>query len=144
MCDGPSPLTQGLMVANAKPTLQNILTTADEAIASGRNAATFRFAHDGNIIPLAGLMQLEGCYNEESNPDKFHEAWCNYKVAPMAGNIQLVFFRKKGAPEDVIVKFLLHEHEVSIPVPTDNFPFYAWKDVRAFYQNILDSLPDRP
>ena len=56
VCDGPSPMTNGLMVANAKPTLENIIAAADEAIASGRNSATFRFAHDGNIIPLAGLM----------------------------------------------------------------------------------------
>ena len=69
---------------------------------------------------------------------------CNYKVAPMAGNIQLVFFRKKGSPEDVIVKLLLHEHEVSIPVKTDMAPFYHWQDVRAFYKGIVDSLPDRP
>ena len=62
----------------------------------------------------------------------------------MAGNIQLVFFRKKGSPEDVIVKLLLHEHEVSIPVKTDMAPFYHWQDVRAFYKGIVDSLPDRP
>ena len=144
VCDGPSPMTNGLMVANAKPTLENIIAAADEAIASGRNSATFRFAHDGNIIPLAGLMKLENCYNEEADPDKFYQAWCNYKVAPMAGNIQLVFFRKKGSPEDVIVKLLLHEHEVSIPVKTDMAPFYHWQDVRAFYKGIVDSLPDRP
>lgn len=144
VCDGPSPMTNGLMVANAKPTLENIIDAADEAIASGRNSATFRFAHDGNIIPLAGLMKLENCYNEEADPDKFYQAWCNYKVAPMAGNIQLVFFRKKGSPEDVIVKLLLHEHEVSIPVKTDMAPFYHWQDVRAFYKGIVDSLPDRP
>lgn len=96
------------------------------------------------LSPLAGLMKLENCYNEEADPDKFYQAWCNYKVAPMAGNIQLVFFRKKGSPEDVIVKLLLHEHEVSIPVKTDMAPFYHWQDVRAFYKGIVDSLPDRP
>ena len=68
VCDGPSPMTNGLMVANAKPTLENIIAAADEAIASGRNSATFRFAHDGNIIPLAGLMKVENCYNEEADP----------------------------------------------------------------------------
>ena len=34
VCDGPSPMTNGLMVANAKPTLENIIAAADEAIAS--------------------------------------------------------------------------------------------------------------
>lgn len=142
VCDGPSPMTAGLMLANAKPTLENILDTAEKAIALGTNSATFRFAHDGNIIPLAGLMRLKDCYLEETNPDKFYTAWCNYKVAPMAGNIQLVFFRKKGS-EDILVKFLLNEHEVSIPLPSDVAPFYHWKDVYEFYKNILNDLPDR-
>lgn len=142
VCDGPSPMTAGLMLANAKPTLENILDTAEKAIALGTNSATFRFAHDGNIIPLAGLMRLKDCYLEETNPDKFYTAWCNYKVAPMAGNIQLVFFRKKGS-EDILVKFLLNEHEVSIPLPSDVAPFYHWKEVYEFYKNILNDLPDR-
>lgn len=144
VCDGPSPMTNGLMVANAKSLLENILCSADSAVASGTNSATLRFGHDGNVIPLTGLMKLEGCYNEESDPDKFYQAWCNYKVVPMAANLQIVFFRKKGAPDDILVKFLLNEKEVSIPVQTDIAPFYRWADVRAFYQGIVNSLPDRP
>lgn len=132
VCDGPSPMTNGLMLANAKSLLENIV-----------NTATFRFAHDGNIIPLAGLLRLENCYNEETNPDKFYQAWCNFKVAPMAGNIQLIFFRKKGS-DDVLVKFMLNENEVSIPVKTDIAPFYHWKDVETYYRDLLNSLPDRP
>ena len=58
VCDGPSPMTNGLMVANAKPTLENIIAAADEAIASGRNSATFRFAHDGNIIPPGRIDEV--------------------------------------------------------------------------------------
>ncbi len=143
VCDGPSPMTNGLMLANAKSLLENIVNTASEVIASGKNTATFRFAHDGNIIPLAGLMRLENCYNEETNPDKFYQAWCNFKVAPMAGNIQLIFFRKKGS-DDILVKFMLNENEVSIPVKTDIAPFYHWKDVESYYNNLLNSLPDRP
>lgn len=143
VCDGPSPMTNGLMLANAKSLVENIVNSATEAVASGKNSATFRFAHDGNIIPLVGLLRLEECYNEESTPEKFYQAWCNYKVAPMAGNVQIVFFRKKGS-DDVLVKFMLNENEVSIPVKTDQAPFYHWKDVEAYYRNLLASLPDRP
>ena len=55
----------------------------------------------------------------------------------MAGNIQMVFFRNKKNPEDILVKFLLNEVETRIPVATDRFPFYAWSDVEAFYDGIL-------
>lgn len=143
VCDGPSPMTNGLMAANTKSLMQNIIDTAVEVIASGKNSATFRFAHDGNIIPLVALFRLENYYNEESNPDCFYQAWCNYKVAPMAGNVQLIFFRKKDS-DDVLVKFMLHENEVSIPVKTNISPFYHWKDVEAYYRDILKALPDRP
>ena len=67
----PSPMTNGLMLANAKSLVENIMDSADAAIASGTNSATFRFGHDGNVIPLVGLLRLENCYNEESDPAKF-------------------------------------------------------------------------
>ncbi len=139
VCDGPAPINNGLMVANAKPLLKNILESAGEVIKSGKRSASFRFGHDGNIIPLIGLMRLEGGYGQESEPDKFYQAWCNFKVSPMASNVQLVFFRKE-ASEDILVKFLHCEKEVSIPIKTDVAPFYHWKEVLAYYQCILDKL----
>ena len=50
----------------------------------------------------------------------------------MAGNIQLIFFRNKKNPDDVLVKVMLNERETSMPVETDLFPFYHWNDVRTF------------
>ena len=51
----------------------------------------------------------------------------------MAGNIQLVFYRKPGS-DDVLVKFLLNENETSIPVKTDVAPYYHWADVKRFWE----------
>ena len=79
-------------------------------------------------------------WQEETNPDKFYRAWCNFKVTPMAANIQLVFFKKKGS-DDILVKFLHCEKEVTIPIETDIAPFYHWKDVEAYYRNVLKKLP---
>ena len=42
VCDGPSPMTNGLMLANAKSLVENIMDSADAAIASGTNSATDR------------------------------------------------------------------------------------------------------
>jgi hypothetical protein len=127
----------GLMFENQKKTLKNILENANAVIAAKTNGASFRFAHDGNIIPLAMLLHLDGCYNSESDPNKFYEAWSNFKVAPMAGNIQMVFF-KKNKSEDILVKFLLHEKEILVPpIPSDLKPYYHWKDVEKYYTNLL-------
>lgn len=135
--DANSALNGGLMFENAKPVLRNILDNANDAIRSGKNGATLRFAHDGNIIPLALLLYLQDTYNSVSEIKEVYKAWSDFKVAPMAGNIQMVFFRKKGS-EDILVKFLLHEKEVKVPlIKSDILPYYKWKDVEVFYRDLL-------
>lgn len=131
--------SKGLVVANAKPLLRNILDSADEAIHEGGTAATLRFGHDGNVIPLVALMQIENYNVSVSDPYEVYKVWCNFKVVPMAANVQMVFYRKeKGDPDDILVKIMHNEHEVHIPVPTDTYPFYKWSDVRDFYLKILN------
>lgn len=136
-CDGNYAGNGGLMLGNAKNLLRNILDCADEAIADSGVAATLRFGHDGNLIPLAGLLRLGGCYDSVSNPHEFYKHFADFKIAPMAGNVQIVFFRNKKDAEDVIVKFMLNERETSIPIDSGIFPFYKWDDVKAFYEGIL-------
>lgn len=137
------PLSKGLTVANAKNLLRNILESAADKIDRGCVAgADLRFGHDGNIIPLAAILNLEGCHASEGNPYRLHEVYSDYQIAPMAGNIQIVFFKpsKKGTADDVLVKFMLNEREIAVDdLPTDNFPYYRWADVRDFWQSILDS-----
>lgn len=129
--DANSPWNKGTAIASCRNLIDNIIEGTDKAIAGEGEAATLRFGHDGNIIPLAASLHLEGCDISESDGAKACELWQNYKVSPMAANIQLIFFRKKGS-DDVLVKFLLNENETSIPVKTDVAPFYHWKDVRDF------------
>lgn len=129
---------KGIVVANAKSLLRNILDSADEAITKGGIAATLRFGHDGNVIPLVALMQIENCHVAVSDPYEVYKVWSDFKVVPMAANVQIVFFRNaKGSPDDILVKILHNENEVHIPVHTDQFPFYKWKDVESYYRNVL-------
>jgi len=115
------------------------LDSSAQIIANGGRGADFRFAHDGNIIPLAMLLHLKGCYSSVSDANKVFLAWSDFKVAPMAGNIQFVFFRKKdGNPDDILVKILLHENEITVPpVKTVDGVHYRWKDLRQFYESLL-------
>lgn len=126
----------GIVVANAKNLLRNIISSADEAISSGDIAATLRFGHDGNVIPLLAILRIENFNVAVSAPADVYKVWCDFKATPMAANVQIVFY--KNAAGDVIVKFLHNEREVHIPVKTNMFPYYKWADVRAYYEGILD------
>ena len=127
-----------LMFENCKPVLKDILNRAQTVINTKGKGADLRFAHDGNIIPLALLLHLNNCYNSVSEPADFYKAFSDFKVAPMAGNIQIIFFRNNENAEDIIVKFLLHEKEIAVPpIKTDIAPYYHWKDVEAYYTSLL-------
>lgn len=135
--DANGAINGGLMFENCKPLLKDILKNASYIISTNGKGADLRFAHDGNIIPLAMLLHLDGCYNSVSNPDEYYKAWSDFKVAPMAGNIQIIFYRKPKS-DDILVKFLLHEKEILVPpIETDMAPFYNWTDVKAYYESLL-------
>ncbi|MBD5371591.1 MAG: histidine phosphatase family protein [Bacteroides sp.] len=139
--DGNYAGSDGLIIRNAAPLVENIIESADAAIASGRPSADLRFGHDGNLISLVGLLHLDGCDNSVADPADFDSAFSTWKIAPMAANLQLVFFRDPKHPDHpVLVKFMLNEEEKSIPVNTDTFPFYRWEDVRSYYLDRV--LPD--
>jgi hypothetical protein len=131
----------GIMMENAKPLLKNIIENANHIIKNKGNGASFRFGHDGNIIPLAMLLHLKDCYNSVSEPSEFYKAWCDFKVAPMAANIQIIFFRKENSDE-ILVKFLHNENEILVPpVKSDLSPYYRWQDLKKYYNSFLkDSL----
>jgi hypothetical protein len=127
----------GIMMENAKPLLKNLLESANHIIETRGYGASFRFGHDGNIIPLAMLLHLQDCCNSISNSSEFYMAWSDFKVAPMAANIQIIFFRKEGS-EDILVKFLHNENEILVPpVESDILPYYHWNDVARYYDSLL-------
>lgn len=131
---------KGIVMENAKSLLNNILDSADEAIRYGGIAATLRFGHDGNVASLVALMQIENYNVAVSDPYEVYKVWSDFKVVPMAANLQIVFFcneNEKGSVNDIIVKILHNENEVHIPVQTDIFPFYKWSDVENYYRNLL-------
>lgn len=130
-CDANSPHNLGTAIESCKPLLQNFVERADLAIEGKGESATLRFGHDGNVIPLAAIMQLNGCDAQVDDIYSIDKEWQNYYVSPMAANIQLIFFKNKKG--DVVVKFLHNERETSIPVETDIYPYYHWNDVRAFF-----------
>ena len=125
-----------ITVPGAVPILKAIIEAADKAIEDGDIAANLRFSHDSYVVPLATTLQLDGARNGQAPLDEAWTVFANYKISPMAGNIQLIFFRSSHGP--VLVKFLLNENEVGIPAKTDCYPYYKWDDVKAYYAKCYD------
>lgn len=140
VCNGTCPWGKEIVQRTFTPLLRNILDSADAAIQNDSIAATLRFGHDGNVMPLTGLLQLENCYNEEANPANFYKVWSDFKIVPMAANVQLIFYRKGKSKDDVLVKFMLNEKETSIPLESDVKPYYRWKEVERFYREKIELL----
>ncbi len=125
----------GVHLQNAANLLNNIIDTADEAIAMENPSAALRFGHDGNVVPLTALMHLEGCDAVIEKPEDFYKGWCDWKVTPMAANIQLIFFRNPKEPGKILVKILHNERETRIPVETDIWPYYDWNAVKSYFRS---------
>lgn len=134
VCNAAAPINKGIMPKSATSLLKNIIESADEVIQEGRSGATLRFGHDTFLIRLLALMQIEGCSNEEADPNRYSRAWQDFRVSPMAGNLQILFFRDKK--DHVIVKFLHNENEVHLPIKSMEGPYYRWTDVKSFYSRL--------
>ena len=109
--------------------LDSIVSKADQVISKGVPTVTLRFSHDSSVLPLAYLLGLKEARGGKTDIANLYKYISIDKIIPMAANIQMIFYRKEGS-DDVLVKFLLNENETSVPMKTDCYPYYHWKDVR--------------
>lgn len=138
---GKCPLTRGNGAKLGKYLLTQILDDADYAL-DNNIQATLRFGHDTGILPLVSLMQLEGCNANITDLEQLSENWCDFKIIPMAANFQMIFYKSKKS-NTILVKVLLNEKEVDLPITPKNndiAPYYNWNDVEAYYRNIVNQI----
>ena len=113
----------------AKPSIDDIVAKADEAIAGGPYAADLRFGHDYPLLGLVSYLGIEGV-GERIPAEEICDRWLGFWNIPMASNLQIIFYRNKRG--DVLVKFLYQEQERLLrglePVTG---PYYRWEDVKA-------------
>ena len=132
-----SQLTQNKNPRSQRNLLSNMILSADTAMTSAQKSVNLRFGHDGVVLPLVSLMELDKYGREFHDMDKFSEDYHISDIIPMACNIQMVFYRPKGSlnPNDVLVKILLNEEETTIaalPTIAPGSPYYLWADLRSF------------
>ena len=147
---GPAPQTEGVMPYSQKNLLKNIIETADTV---SLTQATLRFGHEVCVMPLACLLELDQCGASVNDLNELDKYWRNYKIYPMGCNIQLIFYRptkqKAGSQKtianskDILVKALLNERECTLPIPTNQHPYYKWSDLRQYYLDKLAKFEQR-
>ena len=147
---GPAPQLDGVMPFSQKNLLRNIIETADTV---SQTQATLRFGHEVCVMPLACLLELDDCGIAVNDLNELDKYWRNYKIYPMACNIQLIFYRPikakanrqkpMASANDILVKALLNERECRLPIKTNQYPYYNWADLRRYYLNKLDKFDAR-
>ena len=148
MSKSSSPVGQMLPVAIAWPLLSEFIHSADEVIKGKSDTrANFRFAHAETVIPFVALIGIEGTDVQVVVPDSVSKYWKDYEIAPMAANVQWIFYHDKA--REIWVKFLLNEKEMTLPVSTSRFPYYRWETVCMYLKKrvemakkVLESFSD--
>lgn len=134
-----APQTGAMMPYGESHLLRHLIADIDTALASGVRGADMHFGHEVFFLPLTCLMELGNSAVKIDDIRDIHERWRSYELFPMACNIQLVFYRDAAdSSSPLLVKALLNEREVTMPVDAVSGPYYRWDDVRRYYVSKMD------
>lgn len=140
---GFTPLNGNKQPFTQRYLLRKIIEEADAAINGEDTKVDLRFGHDTMVLPLVCLMGINGYDASIGDLDSLvSRGWIDYKVFPMASNLQIVFYRKNAKDNDVLIKVLLNEEEASLPVKIDIAPYYHWNTVRQYLLDIVNSYKE--
>lgn len=80
---------------------------------SGEVTADLRFGHDTDLLRLVSLLDLNGYGLETEDIEEAARRWPNWRISPMGGNLQMIFYRNDTG--NVIVTIRLNERPAVIP-----------------------------
>lgn len=147
---GPCLLTQDKNRFFAKALMTKILDEAEETIKKVEKYKTkdktkeeqtrvhLRFGHDTALLPLITFLNLRE-YNVmvRSDLSRLADSWHEYDLIPMAGNLQFVFYKKKNGGE-ILVRVMLNEKDVRLPLHEVEDYYYKWEEVLQYYRKELN------
>ena len=137
------PTNGGKMPYSQRFLLSNIIERADSCIQLAHPGANLRYGHDTALLPLICLLGVNGYDLNTTDLEQLEQrGWVDYHMIPMAGNLQIVFYRKNLADKDVLIKVLLNENEATLPLQTDVAPYYHWNDFRNYYLQRINNYKE--
>ena len=133
-----NPYSRGLISARAWPLLEDIISLADNDIASGKAKARLRFGHDTIVGPLMGMLGVDGWAPVGEDVSRWKYYFQSWNL-PMASNVQFVFYRNKKNPSDILVRVMYNEHDQILPLEDQSIaPYYKWSDFKAYYEPVIE------
>jgi hypothetical protein len=131
---GNSPLSGGNQGFSQRNLVRKIISEADSCLAFPHPGATLRYGHDTMVMPLVCLLNLNGYGRQMPLDDLDKNGWLNYRIFPMACNVQFIFYHKNDQDKDVIFKVLLNEDEAQLPdlKPVQGC-YYKWGDFKDYF-----------
>ena len=119
--------------------LRRLLHFSDTAQTLGPTAV-FHIADETSFLPLVSLMEINGYGLATDDLESLDEkGWADYRICPMSANLQWILYRKDPEDQDVMIKVLLNGQEATLPLPSEQAPYYHLKDFKDYYLNKLDS-----
>ncbi len=134
--------TLGLQIRIAVPLLADYLNSTQDIIINKRKAdGVFRFTHAEAISPLATLLGIREASVPDASVFSYHKNWKASSIIPLSANIAWIVYSNG---KDQLVKVLLNEKEVRLPITTHQYPFYRWEDIRNYYLKKISALHTDP
>jgi len=136
---GAAPVNGGIQPYTQCTLLRRLIADADSCISSPQTHVQLRFGHETVVMPLVCLLNIDGYGLTTDDYDHLDSlGWVNYRIFPMAANLQFVFYRRHAYDRDVVFKVLLNENEATLPLPSNIAPYYRWSDFRRYCLELLE------
>lgn len=128
-----NPYSRGLIAARAWQLADDMIELADSDLADGRTKARLRFGHDTIVGPLLGFLGVPGWGPLGADVSSWKYGFQSWNL-PMAANVQMVFYRKRKNPSDILVRVMYNEHDQILPLENQSLaPYYKWSDFKAHF-----------
>ena len=125
---------------------EDIIDRADAHLGSKKRGADLRFGHDHVLLTLLMVADIEEFGHFASRPEDVAFTFQNFR-SPMAGNLQCVFYRKKGRAadrSDTLVKVILNGEETRFTgLEPASGTFYEWEALKSFLSERMDLFRKR-
>lgn len=130
--------TLGIQVRIAAPLLADFLNNTENT--KGKDAV-LRFTHAEAISPFATLLGIRSASIPAASVYDYNKHWKASAIIPLSANIQWIIYSNG---KEKLVKVLLNEKEVALPIKTAHYPYYRWADVRGYYLEKLQLIHTDP